>query len=101
MCFGFTQLGNSLQNAFWYFSEQRAKERKTIQCGVAVGQDVQDAREEDEACGVLAQGSKPPKTTSHINANAGTNDNNSDANALMGARGLSTALCSKLKEPNP
>ena len=38
------------------FSEQRVKERKKFQFGVAVGQDVQGAREEEEACDVLAQG---------------------------------------------
>ena len=37
-------------------SEQRVKEREKIQCVVAVGQDVQGAREEEEACDVLAQG---------------------------------------------
>ena len=37
-------------------SEQRVKEREKIQCVVVVGQDVQGAREEEEACDVLAQG---------------------------------------------
>ena len=37
-------------------SEQRVKEREKLQCVVAVGQDAQGAREEEEACDVLAQG---------------------------------------------
>ena len=59
---------------FWFhaaLSEQRVKELENIQCFVVVGQDVEDPREEEEALGVLAQGSKPHKTTSHINASAG------------------------------
>ena len=46
------------------------------------------------------RGSKPPRTTSHIIASAGTSDKTSDAKALMGALGLSAILCSNLNEPN-
>ena len=37
-------------------SEHLVKEREEIQCVGVVGQDVQGAREEEEACDVLAQG---------------------------------------------
>ena len=46
------------------------------------------------------RGSKPPKTTSHINASAGTSDKTSDPKARMGALGLSAMLCSNLNERN-
>ena len=81
-------------------SELCVKELEKIQCVVVVGQEIQGAREEEEACDVLAQGAKTPRTTSHINASAGTSDNTSDAKALMGAFGLSVIICSKLNEPN-
>ena len=37
-------------------SEQRVKEREEIRCVVAAAQDVQDVSEEEDTCGVLAQG---------------------------------------------
>ena len=49
-------LGTKFAERVVVFSEQRVKEPKNMQCGVSVGQDVQGAREEEEACDVLAQG---------------------------------------------
>ena len=41
---------------FVVLSEQRFQEREEIRCVVVVAQDVQDVSEEEDTCGVLAQG---------------------------------------------
>ena len=100
MCFWFHAARVKFAERLVVLSEQRVTERDEIQFVGGVAQDVQGVREEEETCDVLAQGSKPPKNTPHINASAGTNDNTSDATYLMGALGLSAVLCSNLNEPN-
>ena len=82
------------------FLEQRVKERKKIQCGVAVGQDVQGAREEEEACDVLAQGVEASQDHITHQRQRGNQRQHFGRKSFDGARGLSAILCSNLNEPN-
>ena len=56
VCVWFHAVWEKCAARFVVFSEHRVKERKKIQCDVAVSQDVQGAREEKDAFDVLAQG---------------------------------------------
>ena len=56
MCFWFHAAWETVAERLVVLSEQHVKERERVQCVVDVGQDVQGARAEEEACDVLAQG---------------------------------------------
>ena len=75
-------------------SEQRVKGREGIQCVVAVAQDAQGVRQEEETCNVLAQGVEASQDHITHQRQRGDQRNKSDAQALMGgALGLSEILC--------
>ena len=79
-------------------SEQRVKERENMQCVVAVGLDVQGAREDEEACDVLAQGVEASQDHSTHQRQRGGQRQNFGRKSSDGALGLLAILCSNLNE---
>ena len=98
VCFGCHAAREQFAEGLVVLSEHLVKEREEIQCVGVVGQDVQGAREEEEACDVLAQGVEASQDHITHHRQRGNQRQHFGCKSSDGAFGLSAILCSNLNE---